>query len=77
MIHTNVTNIHSDLFLSPSAEGTNDVGREIGPLVALRSMCRYVDTVGSCLSCTSREESSQRKVRPSQSRPKGHSRNFC
>ena len=39
----------------PSAEDTNDIGREIGCTETLRGACGYVDTVGSHLSCTSRE----------------------
>ena len=38
-----------------SAEDTNDIGREIGCTETLRGARGYVDTVGSHLSCTSRE----------------------
>ena len=44
------------LFL-PSAEDTNDIGREIGYTETLKSTRGYVDTVGSHSSCTSRERS--------------------
>ena len=36
----------------PSAESTNDMGREIGCRETLRGMRGHVDTVGSHLSCT-------------------------
>ena len=36
----------------PSAESTNDIGREIGCTETLRGTRGYVDTVGSHLSCT-------------------------
>ena len=40
----------------PSAESTNDIGREIGRTDSLlRRMREYVDTIGSRLSSTSRE----------------------
>ena len=74
----------------PSAEGTNDIGREIGRTESLlRSMREYVDTVGYRLSSTSREGSprghiacgrrgSHRKdVWPSQSRSEGHPSPLC
>ena len=46
----------------PPAESINDIGREIGPTETLRSTRGYVDTVGSHLSCTSREGSPRGQI---------------